>query len=142
MSPKDVRALMPDAIDPKKIANLNSGAMEFLQIEDFVVVHRHFSVHFYFSDKKLEQVTLKLKRREEDTFHFYMQTFDSFSEALRAKYGAEVSKDKKDYDGYRRVEAMWMSGRTNIGILLFDVYGSLLLNVNYQVRISKESEKL
>ena len=66
-------------------------------------------------------MTLKLKRREEDTFHFYMQTFDSLSEALRAKYGAEVSKDKKDYDGSRRVEAMWMSGRTNIGILLFDV---------------------
>jgi hypothetical protein len=142
MSPNEVREILPETLIPTRPEKLVGGAIERLRIEQVVLVQSTFSAHFFFIGEKLEQVTLSLKTSGGDTFGTRLVTFDSLVDVLRAKYGAELSKKKKEDGGFRRADAVWISGKTNINLLLLDAYGSLSLNLVYQVRLSREAEKI
>ena len=117
-------------------------AKELLRIDDFRVVNESFKVLFYFADFKLVQVTLALKK--ERTFDLSLLVFEGLTETLRSKYGEEISRKIDTSNPFlKKAETNWVSGRTNINLLLFAVGSSTAtLNLNYQTRLSKEADKL
>ena len=139
MSPAEVTRRVPEATPPKGLPNtLEDGAVELLKIPSFALVNQPFSASFYFKRDKLTQVMLSLLTPS--TFDSALLTFDSLTEALRAKYGPEISRSRNFF----KAEAMWISGRTNITLILFSVApgAPIIFNLNYQVRLAHEADKL
>src|SRR5688572_3118734 len=88
MSVEQVKIVVPEAIAPAKSETLRNGAVELLRLEGLEIVGKQFSARFFFLQDKLNQVTLSLARETAD-FNSVVLTFDSVTEALRAKYGRE-----------------------------------------------------
>lgn len=122
------------------VGSLGSGAEELLRLNQVRLVNHDFIARFYFKDQKLVQVTLSLK--EDHTFDSGMLIFESLSEALRVKYGTEINKEI-NRGILNNAIATWLSGRTNISLFTAAIRGGqTILNVNYQVRIAQDADKL
>ena len=120
---------------------LGSGARELIRFDDLSVVNESFKVQFYFLKQKLTQVTLSLNG--ERSFSSTLLVFDSLADALRLKYGKEISGSIDNRSILKKAEANWVNGRTNINLLVLTVGNSpAILNLNYQTRLSGESDKL
>lgn len=141
MSLAEVRRLVPEAAPPDgKPSSLAGGAVELLRAPSVELVNQQFAASFYFRSDKLTQVTLSLLNPK--TFDSALLTFESLTEALRAKYGPELSR-KLSRESMSKAEATWMSGRTNIDLFVLSVApGHLVFNLNYQVRLAREADKL
>jgi hypothetical protein len=96
-----------------------------------------FIPHFYFERGALVQVTLGLEGIS-DAYQAFL-TFQGVADALRAKYGKELSLRQSSigWDGE------WISSRTNISLALITIEGATpLLNIVYQTRVSGDEDKL
>lgn len=122
-------------------STLGDGAKELIRLDDFNLVNESFKVRFYFIDEKLTQVTLNLN--EERSFSSALLVFDSLADALRSKYGKEISRNIDSRSILKKAEANWVSGSTNINLFVMTVGDSpAILNLNYQTRLSEEADKL
>lgn len=141
MGPDEVMKLVPEAVPVTvKRGTLNSGAEELLRIDGVEIVNEKFTASFYFKDQKLVQVMLSLESPK--SFPTSLRVFDTLTEALRAKYGQELSR-KVSRTPFPHADATWLSGRTNIGVWLMAVDEThVRLNINYQVRLTREADKL
>ncbi len=141
MPPAEVKRLVPEAVPPEgKAGSLATGAVELLRVPNFELVNEQFSASFYFKNDKLSQVTLALRGTK--SFESALRTFESVTEALRARYGPELSR-KLPQGSLATAEATWLSGRTNIDLFVLSVApGHLIFNINYQVRLAREADKL
>jgi hypothetical protein len=141
MTVEQVVAAVPNASPPPLNAgSLADGAKELLRVSDLELVGYRFSGKFYFIERRLTQVTLTPERIS--TFASAMLVFDSLTEALRTKYGAEVVRSV-ERGLLNKAEASWQSGRTNISLICVSVGAAdPALNLNYQVRTAKEADKL
>ena len=116
MSVDDVRKInnlaMPIELNVK--SNLTDGSQKLLKINSIDIANHNFSVDFYFLQNKLTQVNLKLedKLQEFEGFHLFRNIFLS----LVSKYGKEISR--KEHNSIGVHEAVWVSGKTNIKLLL------------------------
>jgi hypothetical protein len=120
---------------------LAGGAKELIRAENIKIVNELFNAKFYFINNKLEQVTLTLRNKA--PFYKVIIIFDSLTEALRSKYGAELDKKIDNTSILKQARATWMAGKTNINMLAMTVGDHpAILNINYQIRVSKEAEKL
>lgn len=120
---------------------LESGARELIRLDDLNVVNESFDVRFYFLEQSLIQVTLGLN--DERSFSSTLLVFDSLADALRSKYGKEISESIDNRSILKKAEANWVNGRTNINLLVLSVGNSpAILNLNYQIRLSEEADKL
>lgn len=142
MSLDQVKASLPHASSPAKPGNLADGAEELLRLEDIKLVNERFTASFYFKGGKLTQVTLSLAKRR--PFNQTLLVFNQLTEALRAKYGQEISREiKRGGRGLNAADATWMSGRTNINVLTIGVgENDAILNINYQTRVAHDADKL
>jgi len=145
MSLEQVKRVVPGAVTPAEPEQFNDGTKELLRLEDIEIVHRRFRVLFYFKNGKLDQVTLNLKKPE--GFDDLLHVFDSLTEVLRSKYGKEIKRDIHRGDissagQMNTAEATWLQGQTNINLYSISFGPTSELNVNYQVRLAKEAEKL
>lgn len=140
MSAEQVKSVVPNVRTPKNPGRLGDGARELLRLENVEIVNKRFVASFYFIAGKLTQVTLSLEKGH--TFHSAMLVFDSLTEALRAKYGREISLEIK-HALLSRADATWIAGRTNINIFAIGVgENDATLNINYQVRVARDADKL
>lgn len=140
MSVDQVKSVVPNVTTPSSPSRLGDGAQELLRLENVEIVNKRFAASFYFITGKLTQVTLSLEKGH--TFHGALLVFDSLTEALRAKYGREINRDIKR-GVLNRATATWMAGRTNINVLVMSVgEDDALLNINYQVRVAQDADKL
>jgi hypothetical protein len=140
MSVSQVRSAVKGAVTPDKPGHLGDGAEELLKVANVEIVNQRFDAHFYFKGQKLSQVTLSLIPERE--FHGLMLVFDSLTDALRSKYGQEISRNISR-GTLNRADATWMSGRTNINVFVLSVSDtSGVLNINYQVRVASDADKL
>jgi len=140
MSPDQVKSIFTNAQTPDKPNILSSGAQELLRVENVEITNKKFTASFYFIAEKLIQVTLSLEKGH--TFHSATLVFDSLTEALRAKYGQEISRDISR-GALNKATATWMAGRTNINVITMSVgQSNALLNINYQVRVARDADKL
>jgi len=139
MSVDQVKSAVPNVTTPSNPNHLLDDAQELLRLENVEIVNKRFSASFYFIAGKLTQVTLSLEKGH--TFRGATLVFDSLTEALRAKYGREINRDSKR-GVLNTASATWMAGRTNINVLAMGVENKALLNINYQVRVARDADKL
>lgn len=141
MTVSQIEKAFPEAKEPgEKPGVLGTGAIELLTIQNISLADRSFKASFYFKNKKLDQVTLSLT--ESLPYEVAIGTFENLADSLRAKYGKETSK-KNTQGLFEMSEINWMVGKTNINLFLMAVTKTpATLNINYQVRTSKEAEKL
>ena len=140
MTVEQVKSAIPNVTSPSTPSRLGDGAQELLRLESVEIVSKRFTASFYFIAGKVTQVTLSLEKGH--TFQSAVLVFDSLTEALRAKYGREISRDIKR-GLLNRANATWMAGRTNINVLAMSVGESdAILNINYQVRVARDADKL
>ncbi len=140
MTPQEVLSVLKGAHPPSHSERLGNGASELLRLQDVQISNETFDAKFYFSQQRLVQVTLGLQRERD--FSSAVRTFDSITEALRAKYGNEINK-RSERGLMNRTSATWISGRTNIAVLCMSVGpNDAVLNINYQVRIAADADKL
>ena len=144
MSVEQVSHLIPGCITPAEEdqETLAGGARELLRLPDVTIVGKEFHARFFFADGRLVQVMLH--HQENRGFPYVRITFDSVTEVLRAKYGPELTR-KLNIGGIvnESASASWLSDRTNISVLAWGAKDSPAgLNINYQVRIAKEADKL
>jgi hypothetical protein len=141
MTVAQVKQAFPNAIEPSDGGTLYSGAKELLRERDVEVAGEKFDAGFLFNAGKLEQVTLKAKERKR--FGLMFPTFEQIRILLRARYGRELSSDVERGSTMSTAKAEFLHGKTNISVLLLGVSdNSALLNINYQVRLAREAEKL
>jgi hypothetical protein len=141
MTLDDVKKAVPEAAPPPtKPEHLGDGSEELLRLEGVQLVNEKFTARFFFKAKRLTQVTLSLQK--DHTFDDALRVFNSLTEALRTKYGPEISR--QTHRGMlNTAEAEWVSGRTNVGLIAMSVgENDATLNVNYQVRLAEEADKL
>ncbi len=139
MSLEQVKAVVPQASAPVKPSRLYDGSQELLRLEDVELAGSKFAARFYFKDGKLAQVTLSLQ--EERKFDRVIPVFDALTEAYRAKYGPEITRQiqRAKLD---RAYAEWNKDGTTINILSMGVgEHDAMLNINYQVRVVTEPDK-
>ena len=145
MTLNQVQAVVPLAAVPKDPSHLSGNVQERLRIENYAVVGKPFVVRFYFGADKLVEVMLEALK--EDSLIEYSSTFDALAEVLRAKYGAERSKENLDNSLAMIHEFTWVDGTTDITLLLTSAgdtsSGAItVLNLVYSTNLSKEAEKL
>lgn len=142
MTVAQVQAVVPGVTIPEKGSTLTGGAVELLRLSNIEVVRKPFDAKFFFKDERLVQVSLTLNEKLPfDSAR--IRAYDSLLEALRAKYGPELTSKNDKIGMLKSMDASWMSGRTNINLMLMGVADSpAILNVNYQVRVAKDVDKL
>ena len=128
---------VPGAVPPDKGNRLGDGLLELLQLPKIELVGKPFQASFFFKDERLVQVTLTLT--EKLRFNLArISAYDSLLQALRVKYGPELSSTNNSIGTSGSIGTSWMSGRTNISLLLIGIADNpAFLNVNYQVRVAK-----
>jgi len=140
MTVEQVKLAIPNVTTPSNPSRLGDGAQELLRLENVEIVNKRFTASLYFIAGKVTQVTLTLEKGE--SFNSAMRVFDSLTEALRAKYGREINRSIK-HGLLNRADATWMAGRTNINVFAMSVGGNdAILNINYQVRLASDADKL
>ena len=143
MSPAEVLKVVQGVHSVKNGSTLGTEqkAKELLRVDDYQVVNESFKIRFYFTKEKLVQVTLNLNK--ERNFDQTLFVFERLSDVLRAKYGKEISR-KVDYSVFlNNAYANWVSDRTNINLLVTTVGDNpATLNLNYQIRLMKDADKL
>lgn len=140
MTAEQVKAVFPNAENPAKPSQLGNGAKALLSLPGVQIAGTTFRANFYFLSEKLVQVTLTSQDRGQ--FDTVLRTFETIEELLRAKYGREIQREVKR-GTLSQASATWMSGSTNVSVLAMGVAEhDAILNINYQLRISQEAEKL
>jgi hypothetical protein len=142
MTVAQVKVVVPGATTPEKGSAITGGAVELLRLSNIEVVRKPFDAKFFFKDERLVQVSLTLNEKLPFDSARTL-AYDGLLEALRAKYGQELTSKNDKIGVLKSMDASWMSGRTNINLMLMGVADSpAVLNVNYQVRIAKDADKL
>jgi hypothetical protein len=123
---------------------LGTGAKELVSLDTVPLGSDVFRARFFFNrDKRLEEVMLSLNRPE--SYHASSLIFDDLFASLRAKYGRELNYRTSENLILHSREATWISGRTNVTMLLMGVGrdgNDALLNLVYQVRVAAQADQL
>ncbi|WP_250504683.1 hypothetical protein [Caballeronia sp. AZ7_KS35] len=148
MTVDQVQAAVPEA-SPATNKNPGNGirfnsqfAPELLHVDEVELVNHKFSGSFYFLNDCLAQVTLHIK---DGGSYDTASAYDNLVTALRAKYGQELSAKNKVIGSMVTRDTEWISGRTNINLHYLKMGADdqkPLLNVNYQVRVAGDADKL
>ncbi|PUE26358.1 hypothetical protein B9Z39_11545 [Limnohabitans sp. JirII-29] len=141
MSIGQVQQVQPSASDTfEKPEKLDNGAIEKLRITSVEIDGIPYTASFYFLAEKLYQVSLSSGDVDAKTV---VHKFRTLVDALKSKYGDEISKK---YDsGLLGITARstWQSGRTTIRANLFSFSGSPgLLYIVYNSALSNTADKL
>ncbi len=140
MTVEQVRAVVPAAASPSKPELLGNGARELLRLDELQVLNLHFRASFYFLSGQLVEVMLSLKNP--GTFDVAQTAYETLREALRRKYGPELSQ-KLERAPLNQAQATWASGRTDITLFEMSVgHNEAVLNVVYQVRLATAADTL
>ncbi|PTW47638.1 hypothetical protein C8J25_103359 [Sphingomonas faeni] len=132
MTYAEVKRAQPEAVEPAKPSTLNDGASCQLSLPKFEVNNDPYTVCFFFKNGALSQVMLTANGDP------YESQFRGIVTALRVKYGPEVDLHQSSL-GY---EADWMTKQgVNVSVTYFNKLGNLL-NINYQIRLAKEADRL
>lgn len=141
MSPKEVIQKVQGA---KRVDNGDNikDYKELVRLEGIEIVEKIFDASFYFKNEKLGRVILSL--REGSGFITCLSVFEKITDALRSKYGEELSPIKKfSSNNLKSVRATWLSGKTSILVNVLQVGETpATFKIIYEVGISKEADKL
>jgi len=142
MSVEEAALAVPGSTAPlDKPATLATGAVEKLRLEGYEVAQQKFRVVLFFRENRLEQVTLSLQ--DQIPYRSSRLVYESLREALNSLYGAVEEKPETRTFLMSMRQGDWRSGRTNISLLTLGIADQpATLNVNYQVRVAKDADRL
>ena len=143
MTVEDVLKTVSNSIrvPPQPGMRLADGADELADGPPLTIANEHFVPRFYFSDGRLEQVTLGLD--EVSTLHSPALTFEELVSALRAKYGTEVSENRPAVPSPFYLHTMtWLHERMKITMYCVVGLGTPVLNIVYQHRVAADASHL
>ena len=137
MTVEDIAALHPNAVVPPDPSRLGTGAIERLRIANFQVSGEIADVAFYFAGESLNQVTLSFDVKSHSDAKY---AFDNIYRLLIVKYGDPSIKENGSVG---RKSEWYLSNGVNITLLSFESTITIpLLNLVYQSKLAKESDKL
>jgi hypothetical protein len=126
--------------DPEK-DKLGDGSQCLVRIEHIELVGKPYRVCFYFVKSKLTQVSLGLQ----ESLKGYSAElhYDRVVQALISKYG-ERSSVGRDHGMMVMFTDDWYREGMNVSAIMIYVGrdGPAVINLNYQIRIAKEADKL
>lgn len=122
---------------------MKDGALGLLRLPDVEIGHTQFEATFYFLRGNLDEV--QLERIKPVSAYQASLNFDELSAALTGKYGVPVAQTDQPSSLMTTKTREWMSGRTNIHLLLMVIGNddpSPVLNITYQTRLATEGDNL
>jgi hypothetical protein len=127
MTPEEVRAVQPDAIRSSAPSALANGATADLIIPNHPIGGEPHTVHLYFADAGLVQVTATREGAADLSAAYRVLAH------LRERYGPEHRLAEPESASFlRKLEAEWMvDGVANVGLVWIE---DVCLNVNHQAR--------
>lgn len=143
MSVDEVKAAVGGAIDVVDGGKLQGGEVERLKVDNVQIVGKNFSARFFFAGQRLHQVSLS--PTEDLTLTSAELTVDRLIEALRSRYGQEISAKNDRTSGMTTRVYSWMNGESNITLSLISLRSrdsKPVLGLAYQLRVSKGAENL
>lgn len=141
MSIEQVKSIVRGAVEVSGGGSLSGGAIEELNGETLNIAGKDFVSKFYFLNGALEQVMVT--PRNSMTFNEARLTLSSIVDALRSKYGKEISIKLNPDPFLSSYEHTWINGKTNITSFLIGMQSSPpSLSIIYQVRVSEDAGKL
>lgn len=114
MTLAQVQKAYPSAHHVDSTDRSSDGAVELLRIDKVTIGEHDFFVAFMFKDQGLRKVFLRLTD-EGDAIEI-KNIFHSLLNALRSKYGKELSLTDKTSRVLEDMRASWLSGNTNIDL--------------------------
>lgn len=123
--------------------NMKGGSLGLLRVPNVVIGHTQFAATFYFLSGILDEV--QLERIEPMSAYQASLNFDELSAALTGKYGSSVAQKEQPSSLMTVRSVEWMSGRTNIQLLLMVIGNDdpdPVLSVTYQTRLATEGDNL
>lgn len=140
MTLDQVRAAQPGATRPAEPETFDEGTACELQITGYAVQGDTYRVCFFLHENSLVQVMLTADRASR-------AQFDSTAVLLRGRYGAEMNPGPDPChmigDSATCTLDWLLPSGVNVSLLYMDIGGSHgLMNINYQVRIRRESNRL
>ena len=141
MSIDQVQKVQPSASDTfEKPGKLDNGAVEKLRLKNVEIDGIQYSASFYFLNEKLHQVSLSARDVEASSV---LHKYRALVEALKSKYGDEISKKYENGRLGITASSMWQSGKTTIRINLFSFSGSPgSLYIFYNTVLASTADKL
>ncbi len=140
MTVEEVKTAVPAAIVPTRPDRLHNGAVELLRRDDVKILGHDFRASFFFLHNRLDEVMLSLKNP--GRFGAAMLVFESLSDALRARYGRELSRSVERHP-LNRAQAAWIAGRTDIAMLVFAIGDNeAVLTITYGIRLAASKDTL
>lgn len=114
MSVAEVLAAFPGAISVPSAEADRDGSKALVQLASVEIAGCPFRAKFFFRAEKLHAVTLACQPQASPETE---RVSSAVEEALRAKYGAEISRDRSSI-GWSRA---WYSAGVKIGLRVFQV---------------------
>lgn len=142
MSVEEAALAVPGSVAPlDRPATLATGAVEKLRLDGYEVAQQKFRVVLFFRENRLEQVTLSLQ--DQIPYRSSRLVYESLREALNSLYGPVEEKPETRSSVMGMRQGDWRSGRTNISLLTLGIADlPATLNVNYQVRVAMDADRL
>lgn len=132
MTPDEVLKAQPTSRRAPSPEHLGNGATCDVSIPDYAIASDTYRACFFFDGGKLIQVMLTAEGEPSEA------QFRSIVTLLRAKYGKELSLERTSLG----LDADWLiASGVNISVLYYGKYGNIL-NINYQVRMARDSKGL
>ena len=142
MTVEEAAIAVPGSTPPiDKPATLATGAVEKLRLDGYEVAQQRFRVVLFFRGDQLEQVTLALQ--DQMSYPSTRLLYERLREALNSLHGPveEKPETRNSVMGLRQGD--WRSRRTNISLLTVGIGDHpATLNINYQVRVAKDADRL
>ncbi|MDQ8183888.1 hypothetical protein [Pelagicoccus sp. SDUM812005] len=130
MTEQQVLEYFPEAQVPSKPSFIGTGAEEKLEIEKYRFRNRDFSVHFYFDDLGLAQVSLHILERNN---HDALALVANELQIELSSILGEPTKKVEENDLLRTLDIEWDRQKTKIGIFVLSTGDSDgILNLNFQ----------
>jgi len=136
MTAEQVKEKFPTAIVPKDPAELYGKIAEGLRIPILTYLDEEFTVHFYFDNGALHQVTLELKKKRAHAV--MVKLAGRVAADLTKQLGDPKSKkESKDSIG-GRFEVHWETPRQKVSVFVLStgpteaLYDPIAFNINFQ----------
>lgn len=140
-STAEISKLFPEgaSVTPTERQRFDNGAMLRYELKNVEILDKKFNAGFYFLKDSLTHVSLGWK--SEDPIYSCELTTQKVQEALRAKYGADLTSTRSGGLGVIR-GASWTSGKTTISLTMFAFDDSCSVSIVYNARLAEAGSKL
>ena len=140
MTPAQVKELFPAVHSPTTEGQKPAKpGVALLYLDDVKIVGRSFTACFAFEGSGLVSVALELAPKE--SIGVARNVYDALTEGLRAKYGAELTREGEGDIGFM-AKRTWVSEQTTIALTILATKPRATVSIRYDGSLAKDAAKL